>query len=212
MDELRDQRDVIELVLGSRVEDLGRAVDSLKRLKLDAAPAVDLDEIWSRIGDTKAELSRLEMWTTKAVGWYVDSLLQICALRLDDAKLFVDRNLRQLPFADILSGLAVSDPDVPINMGQWSDMTVVTVFNFSWLDFPRYRLEIYSALAELTKRANAKCVTVGDFIVNFTREHCHEFEKLRQRYTALSPAEKHTFVKSLARRGAEEPDDPSGAA
>ena len=63
--------------------------------------------------------------------------------------------------------------------------------------------EISNAVAELTRRAAAKRVTVGDYIDELLYEHRHEVEKSKQCYEALPPAKRHRFAELLVLRKAE---------
>ena len=60
-----------------------------------------------------------------------------------------------------------------------------------------------NAVAELTRRAAAKRVTVGDYIDELLHEHRHEVEKSKQCYEALPPAKRHRFAELLVLRKAE---------
>src|SRR5215471_10765250 len=75
--------------------------------------------------------------------------------------------LRQLPTRDLLNLMAVVRPTTPnqtrVDMSKWSDREVIYVLNVETLGDPN-NIHVESALEELTKRANAKCVTVGDYI------------------------------------------------
>jgi hypothetical protein len=63
--------------------------------------------------------------------------------------------------------------------------------------------EISNAVAELTRRAAAKRVTVGDYIDELLYEHRHEVEKSKQCYEALPPAKRRRFAELLVLRKAE---------
>jgi hypothetical protein len=127
--------------------------ESAKKLKLELEGAelewrqADIEVVWGFIDDIDAKLLTLKKGASEIAG--------------------IERPLIQ----DLLN-LAASKHWAPkqprIDMSQWSDMQVIDALKT--LVYSAYDNEIASAQEELTKRANAKCVTVADYIYNVTKQ------------------------------------------
>jgi hypothetical protein len=111
---------------------------------------------------------------------------------------------REWPIKDRMATMVATMPDVsrPIDMSQWPDMDVMILLNFGFSN-GCLNNEISNAVAELTRRAAAKRVTVGDYIDELLHEHRHGVEKSKQCYEALPPAKRHRFAELLVLRKAE---------
>jgi len=74
--------------------------------------------------------------------------------------------LRQLPTRDLLNLMAAAGPTTPnqtrVDMSKWLDHQILETLNLETLGDPN-NIYVDSALEELTKRANAQCVTVADY-------------------------------------------------
>src|SRR5262249_34405781 len=118
--------------------------------------------------------------------------------------------LRKRPFKDLINIMAAGAwPAVskPIDMDHWSDMQVIDVINFRFLVGFKERFgsrldnELGNAMAELIKRANAKCTTVADYIFDFVHAHYHKFKGRQQILDEMPPDERWEFIESLIRKG-----------
>jgi len=115
--------------------------------ELEGRPA-DMEVVWGFINDIDAQLLTLKKGASEITG--------------------IERPLIQ----DLLNLTAASRLWAPkqsrIDMSQWPDMQVIDALKT--LVYSAYNNEIASALEELTKRANAKFVTVADYIYNVTKQ------------------------------------------
>jgi hypothetical protein len=81
-----------------------------------------------------------------------------------NAEYYQEQRLRRMPLSELLNGMAMAKPLHPgrqlIDMGGLANRTLIRTMLDGTADARRYD----SAVAELTKRANAKGMTMADFI------------------------------------------------
>jgi hypothetical protein len=123
--------------------------ESAKKLELELEDAAaDMEVLWGFIDAIDAKLLTLKKGASEIAG--------------------IERPLIQ----DLLNLTAASKHWAPkqprIDMSQWPDMQVIDALKT--LVYSGYGNEMASAHEELTKRANAKCVTVADYIYNVTKQ------------------------------------------
>src|SRR5262249_27350359 len=141
----------IQCVMIDIAEDIS---ESAKKLKLELEGAdlewrvADMEVLWGFIDAIDAKLLTLKKGASEIAG--------------------IERPLIQ----DLLNLTAASKhwalKQPRIDMSQWPDMQVIDALKT--LVYSAYGNEIASAHEELTKRANAKCVTVAAYIYKVTKQ------------------------------------------
>jgi hypothetical protein len=140
--------------------------------------------------ETELRRRRASGESVKAVArWYLEHWGLIGIQELADVRAFEERFL---------------DVSEQIDMSEWPHADVMVVLNFGVLD-RRHDDETGSAIAELTRRADAKHTTAGNYVDALFSEHGEIRAQLRS-YWALSPAERHRFAELFVRRMAGDVD------